>query len=89
MASTTAIDEKRVELGGEQRIENLMEKGSTSSGELEAQRVELDEAEAQRVLRKVDYRLVPMLALLYLVAFIDRSNSKYLSLAWVRQLRRC
>jgi hypothetical protein len=26
-------------------------------------------------LRKVDYRLVPILALLYLVAFIDRSNS--------------
>ena len=44
-------------------------------GGIEAQRVELDEAEAARVLRKVDYRLVPMLSLLYLVAFIDRSNS--------------
>ncbi|KAJ4361719.1 hypothetical protein N0V95_001612 [Ascochyta clinopodiicola] len=50
------------------------EKASTSWGELEAQQVELDEAEASRVLRKVDYRLVPMLSLLYLVAFIDRSN---------------
>jgi hypothetical protein len=27
-----------------------------------------------RALRKVDYRLVPLLAVLYLVAFIDRSN---------------
>lgn len=78
--ASSGIDEKRVELGGEQRIENLTEKGSTSSGEIEAQRVELDEAEANRVLRKVDYRLVPMLALLYLVAFIDRSNSEYSSL---------
>ncbi|PVH93054.1 MFS general substrate transporter [Periconia macrospinosa] len=35
---------------------------------------ELDETEARRILSKVDYRLVPFLALLYLVAFIDRSN---------------
>ncbi|KAF2098516.1 MFS general substrate transporter [Rhizodiscina lignyota] len=30
--------------------------------------------EELRVLRKIDYRLVPLLALLYLVAFVDRSN---------------
>ncbi|KAI1608295.1 major facilitator superfamily domain-containing protein [Exophiala viscosa] len=30
--------------------------------------------EQTRILRKVDYRLVPLLALLYLVAFIDRGN---------------
>lgn len=76
--ASTGIDEKRsASLNNEQRIENIdAEKIATSSGELEAQHVELDEAEANRVLRKVDYRLVPMLALLYLVAFIDRSNSK-------------
>lgn len=75
---STGIDGKHsAALNNEQRIENLnAEKISTSSGELEAQHVELDEAEANRVLRKVDYRLVPMLSLLYLVAFIDRSNSK-------------
>lgn len=28
-----------------------------------------------RALRKVDYRLVPVLSLLYLVAYVDRSNS--------------
>ncbi|KAL5118785.1 hypothetical protein ACEQ8H_003288 [Pleosporales sp. CAS-2024a] len=56
------------------RIEHFAEKASHSSGELEAQHVELDESESARVLRKVDMRLVPMLALLYLVAFIDRSN---------------
>jgi hypothetical protein len=76
--ASTGVDEKHdAALNNEQRIENLnAEKISTSSGELEAQHVELDETEANRVLRKVDYRLVPMLSLLYLVAFIDRSNSK-------------
>lgn len=34
-----------------------------------------DPKEVARVLRKVDYRLVPLLSLLYLVAFVDRSNS--------------
>jgi len=56
------------------KTEDVAEKTSNSSAELEAQHVELDEAESARVLRKVDMRLVPMLALLYLVAFIDRSN---------------
>lgn len=35
---------------------------------------DLPPAEGLRALRKVDYRLVPLLAVLYLVAFIDRSN---------------
>jgi hypothetical protein len=76
--ASTGIDEKHgTSFSNEQRIENInAEKISTSSGELEAQRVEYDEAEANRVLRKVDYRLVPMLSLLYLVSFIDRSNSE-------------
>jgi hypothetical protein len=77
--ATSGIDVKDASWDKEQRTENLAEKQSTSSGELEAQHVELDEAEANRVLRKVDYRLVPILALLYLVAFIDRSNSMSLS----------
>lgn len=63
-----------------QQTEFFAEKTSNSSGELEAQHVELDEAESARVLRKVDKRLVPMLSILYLVSFIDRSNSKILSL---------
>ncbi|CAK7230065.1 hypothetical protein SBRCBS47491_007460 [Sporothrix bragantina] len=33
-----------------------------------------DDAEAKRVLRKVDYRLVPMLMLLYLICFVDKGN---------------
>jgi hypothetical protein len=73
MASHT--DVKRDPTFEHGRTEDVAEKTSHSSGELEAQHLELDEAESARVLRKVDMRLVPMLSLLYLVAFIDRSNS--------------
>jgi len=59
------------------RVEDVAEKTSHSSGEIDSQDVELDESESARVLRKVDMRLVPILSLLYLVAFIDRSNSEF------------
>ncbi|KAG9185414.1 MFS general substrate transporter [Alternaria panax] len=73
MATTFDHDKLSAE---HQQTENVAEKISTSSGsgELEAQNIDLEEKEAARVLRKVDMRLVPMLSLLYLVAFIDRSN---------------
>lgn len=74
MATATA-DVKHDPILDHGKTEDVAEKTSNSSAELEAQHVELDEAESARVLRKVDMRLVPMLALLYLVAFIDRSNS--------------
>lgn len=33
-----------------------------------------DEVEAKRIRRKVDYRLLPLLVLLYTLAFLDRVN---------------
>ncbi|KIX03060.1 uncharacterized protein Z518_06610 [Rhinocladiella mackenziei CBS 650.93] len=33
-----------------------------------------DDKETKRILRKVDYRLLPMLTLLYVLAFLDRGN---------------
>jgi len=36
--------------------------------------VALSPAEERRILRKVDFRLVPLLAVLYVICFIDRSN---------------
>jgi hypothetical protein len=39
--------------------------------------INLPSEEQRRILRKVDMRLVPLLAFLYLVAFVDRSNSMY------------
>ena len=35
---------------------------------------DLSPEEAHRALRKCDYRLIPLLGVLFLVAFIDRSN---------------
>ena len=35
---------------------------------------ELPPAEGKRALRKVDYRLIPLLAVFYLVNYVDRSN---------------
>lgn len=37
---------------------------------------ELPAKEQTKILRKVDYRLVPLLTFLYLVAFVDRTNSE-------------
>jgi hypothetical protein len=39
--------------------------------------IDLPESEEKRILRKIDYRLLPLLTFLYLVAFVDRSNSEY------------
>jgi hypothetical protein len=32
--------------------------------------------EGSRIMRKIDYRLVPLLAVLYVVSYLDRSNSR-------------
>ncbi|KEF58777.1 uncharacterized protein A1O9_03620 [Exophiala aquamarina CBS 119918] len=36
--------------------------------------IEYDNKETRRILRKIDYRLVPLLGILYLLAYLDRSN---------------
>ncbi|KAF9533276.1 putative MFS transporter [Crepidotus variabilis] len=48
-----------------------LDKPSVNSGILI---LEISENEKQKILRKVDWRLIPLLTFLYLVAFIDRSN---------------
>jgi hypothetical protein len=68
-----ATDDVKMDVVDEKKIEDVDAK---KAGELEANAVEVDEKEARRILAKVDWRLVPILSLLYLVAFIDRSNSK-------------
>ena len=40
----------------------------------ERQQPNYDDAETKRILHKVDWRLMPILALLYLLAFLDRGN---------------
>lgn len=52
--------------------------GSPSSGSL-AETVGINE---KALLRKLDYRLLPPLTLLYLLSFLDRSNGSLLSSRW-------
>ncbi|KAM0548786.1 hypothetical protein ACHAPJ_009782 [Fusarium lateritium] len=44
------------------------------SADLQGQEPVYDEREAKAILRKVDWRLLPMLTLLYVLSFLDRSN---------------
>lgn len=71
-------DDIKNEVVGEKRTENIGEKTSSSDAECDVAVIdpEFDEKEGRKVLSKVDYRLVPLLALLYLISFIDRSNSR-------------
>ena len=81
--SNIAHNDTKEEAVGEQKVEDIQEKKFSSDNDIEASHVGIPEAEAQRILKKVDYRLVPLLALLYLIAFIDRSNSKTKKLSWL------
>ncbi|KAH6663996.1 major facilitator superfamily domain-containing protein [Plectosphaerella plurivora] len=45
------------------------------------QHVEHDPAEVEKILRKIDWRLLPPLTLLYILAFIDRANIGNASIA--------
>lgn len=37
---------------------------------------EYDEGESRKIMRKIDFRLIPLLVVLYLLAFLDRGNSE-------------
>ncbi len=37
---------------------------------------EYDKVEERRIIRKIDFRLIPILVVLYLFSFLDRGNSK-------------
>jgi len=75
----SAIDDPKLSgvLADDKKVEDVAEKDRISDGEVEANTDVLDEKAARKALAKVDYRLVPILSLLYLVAFIDRSNSMF------------
>ncbi|KAF2705280.1 MFS general substrate transporter [Pleomassaria siparia CBS 279.74] len=71
----TGITKHDLIAGDDKKVEHVDdgENKFSSDGELEAA-LEVDDEEGRRILTKVDYRLVPVLSLLYLVAFLDRSN---------------
>lgn len=53
---------------------DAVESGSSSSQELG-----YDEKQTKKLIRKIDWALIPFLALLYLLSFLDRSRSAMLS----------
>ncbi|KAF5346736.1 hypothetical protein D9756_010402 [Leucocoprinus leucothites] len=52
----------------------IAEQASVSSGDLRKDWVDHSEKERARVLRKMDWHLLPFISLLYLLSFLDRSN---------------
>lgn len=66
----------------------------TEQGEVETARVvpmagEIDPEVEKRVRRKLDMHLIPLLAALYLLAFLDRSNIGFVCNRPCRQRCRC
>jgi len=55
---------------------DLCDKERPSIEQLETYHPSFTPHEQKRILRKVDWRLVPLLSFLYLVSFIDRGNCK-------------
>lgn len=68
--SVSSEDEKPIQENVE-NVEKVEEAGE--AGEVE-ENVELDEADTKRLIRTMDWHLIPFLALLYLLSFLDRTN---------------
>lgn len=59
-----------------QRTEDIYDV-EDSDRKSEEREIAYNDVETKRLLRKVDFRLLPVLTLLYLMSFLDRSNSTY------------
>lgn len=55
---------------------DFIKKERPSIEQLETYQPSFTPEEQKKILRKVDWRLVPLLSFLYLVSFIDRGNCK-------------
>lgn len=68
-------------------VEDGVEVSTTSSGKVDDnydiykryQGIEYTEEEAKRVLRKIDYRVVPILFLIYLIQYLDKNSLNFAS----------
>lgn len=74
--SSTSMDDNK---SGEKQVEDAGERAARrdddddNESHLESG-AEWDEAAVRRLVRKIDWRLIPFLALLYLLSFLDRTN---------------
>lgn len=70
--STEQVMVEKTELGARATAEDIFYKGVLDDAGLEA--AGIDPVAEKKLLRKIDLRLIPILWLLFLCAFIDRIN---------------
>jgi hypothetical protein len=58
----------------DERLDQLSDESEKNQDQV-SDDIVFDDVETKRLLRKVDFRLLPILTLLYLMSFLDRSNS--------------
>lgn len=63
---------KRVSIDGEAHL--VAERGQAATDQYGRSLVEFDRAAERRLLWKIDFYIVPSVALMYLFCFIDRAN---------------
>lgn len=79
LSLTLAMAEEKASVGNQDNISHCEMTGVKASGEdgtgLDARNIpRYDDPEVKRIMRKVDWRLLPPLTVLYLLSFMDRSN---------------
>lgn len=78
VAYSSAIDEKpRTERHSLEHNPDLAVEEIEKLEKTELDIIELSPEHQRKVIRKLDFILVPQLAILYLLAFLDRGNSKF------------
>lgn len=56
-------------------VETQQDNPRDSDTAVENSMLRIDPTESKRILRKVDLRVIPILAILYFLSFLDRGNS--------------
>lgn len=71
--SSTSMEDSKM---AEKRVENVgtQQHGDDSDDHSHLEVGGWDDASVRRLVRKMDWRLIPFLALLYLLSFLDRTN---------------
>lgn len=72
--NSTPANEEAPRVSNEKQGFNQVEKTDQDSSTHEQEQLEDDPVEAKRITRKIDWRLIPLLMMLYTLAFLDRVN---------------
>ena len=81
----TSEKQDAVHIGSTSRQENAVDKSNLDDhihlNEAIQAEIDKDEKRVRKIIRKVDYRMVPILGLLYMWALIDRVNLPNIQIA--------